>query len=276
MRGVSLPTLALARLVQQMEDFEAAPSKARTGTGSRREGDAFEALVARLWSALVGYLATRGCALERVDLAKTGKRRWTRVSHEDRALYLPDAVQRDLSPTSHGSRWLETSYDVDALVSRYPGTARAIRKYAPPRGPFRRTRYPRMFAGLSTSFDDAVVLERRDTLQEKVLLEYKTAKSSKDGKIDGNAHERLSFQVMQYLEVATRYPKCTFVVIANGAFDRYRNKYHVNFHVQADRLAVYSWFGMTHASSVPEYERIVGGLIGWLLRGKPLRLVTPP
>lgn len=103
-------------------------------------------------------------------------------------------------------------------------------------------------------------------------MEYKTAKSSAGRQIDGNAHERLSFQIMQYLEVATRYTRCSFVVRTTGAFDRYRNKYHVNFHVQADRLSNFAWFEMAHASSATECARIVAGLAGWLLRGEPRRL----
>ena len=92
-----------------------------------------------------------------------------------------------------------------------------------------------MYAGLSTGFDDTIVLEQDGVLFEKILLEYKTAKP-KHGKkvtprVDANAHERLTFQTMQYLEAATRYPACSLMVIANGAFSRYRNKYHVQFHV---------------------------------------------
>jgi hypothetical protein len=100
-------------------------------------------------------------------------------------------------------------------------------------------------------------------------MEYKTAKSSGGRQIDGNAHERLSFQIMQYLEVATRYSKCTLTVLANGAFIRYRNKYHVNFHIQADRLANFAWFSMEHACSITEYSRFLEGLLGWLFEGTP-------
>ena len=77
---------------------------------------------------------------------------------------------------------------------------------------------------------------------------------------------------MQYLEIATRYTKCSMVVMTNGAFARYRNKYHVSFHVQADRLSNFSWFEMVHASSMPEYARIVNGLVDWILRGIPMKL----
>ncbi len=126
-----------------------------------------------------------------------------------------------------------------------------------------------MYAGMSTGFDDTIVLVEAGVLREKILLEYKTAKSSKGGQIDGNAHERLSFQIMQYLEAATRYTKCSFVVFANGAFVRYKNKYHVNFHVQADRLSNFAWFSMEHACTSNEYARFLASLLSWLFEGMP-------
>lgn len=122
---------------------------------------------------------------------------------------------------------------------------------------------------LSTGFDDTIVMVETGVLREKLLLEYKTAKSSRGRQIDGNAHERLSFQVMQYLEVATRYTRCSLVVLANGAFVRYRNKYHVNFHVQADRLSNFAWFSMEHACTVAEYTSFLAGLLSWLFEGTP-------
>jgi hypothetical protein len=74
---------------------------------------------------------------------------------------------------------------------------------------------------------------------------------------------------MQYLEVATRYTKCSFMVMANGAFIRYRNKYHVNFHVQADRLSNFAWFSMEHACTATEYTRFLSGMLSWLFEGTP-------
>jgi hypothetical protein len=167
-------------------------------------------------------------------------------------------------------------FPVSELVAKYPTETEAIRRYAPEAGPFAGTQYPSIYSGLMTKFDDTVVLEQDGLLREKLLLEYKTAKSSSRRQIDGNAHERLSFQVMQYLEVATRYTKCSLVVIANGAFVRYRNKYHVSFHVQADRLANFAWFSMEHACSVPEYRRLMSGLLSWLFEGRPRSVGSAP
>ena len=108
------------------------------------------------------------------------------------------------------------------------------------------------------------------------MIEYKSGKSSKKGSIDGNAHERLSFQMMQYLEAATRYTRCSLAVIANGAFIRYRNKYHVSFHAQADRLANFCWFHMDYACTAPEYARFLSGLLKWLITGADRRSQAAP
>ena len=163
---------------------------------------------------------------------------------------------------------MEVVFGVPDLIAAFPTEAEAIRKYAPQTGAYAGKKYPNIYNGLKTKFDDTVVLVDDGVLHEKILLEYKTAKSSARRQIDGNAHERLSFQIMQYLEVATRYTKCSLMVIANGAFIRYRNKYHVNFHVQADRLANFSWFSMEHACTTKEYVWFLKGLLAWLFEGK--------
>ena len=157
------------------------------------------------------------------------------------------------------------------LVSAFPGLPDATARYAPPTGPFAGEEYPAMFAGMGTRFDDTVVLADGGVLVEKILLEYKTGKSSKGVRLDANVHERLSFQVMQYLEVATRYPSCSLLVIANGAFARYRNKYHVNFRVQADRLRRFRWFDMAHACTAAEVVAVADGLLRWLSTGERRR-----
>jgi len=133
-----------------------------------------------------------------------------------------------------------------------------------------------MYEGMRTDFDDTIILEESGTLIEKFLIEYKTAKTSnrklaktsKQPKIDGNVHERLTFQMMQYLEAATRYTKCSFAVITNGAFIRYRNKYHVNFHIQADRLSCFRWFSMRYMSSAQKYLDFAQSLMIWLFTGR--------
>jgi hypothetical protein len=250
-----------------MEDFEASESVSRTGTGSRREGEQFERLVAQLWRTFRDQAHQHGADIAVVP--GSGSRRYARLAHRGRILFVPALPSDPLSATdSEATRWLDVVFGVADLIDQFPTKATAVRDYAPETGPYSGASYPDLYSGLSTRFDDTVVLVDQGVLREKILLEYKTAKSSAGRQIDGNAHERLSFQIMQYLEVATRYTRCSLVVLANGAFIRYRNKYHVNFHVQADRLANFAWFSMEHACTEPEYARFLSGLMYWLFDGR--------
>ncbi len=265
----------LQALAASMEAFEASESVANTGTGSRLEGGEFEVLVQRMWNLFSEVCVVGGATRSQEQGARFRKKLvWHRhIGHRlvvgDRSLVIPFQDVRDATAGGTDPRWMETEYAVQDLVEQFPGTANAVRDYAPAAGPFAGDRYPEMYAGMSTGFDDTVVLVEAGVLREKILLEYKTAKSSRGGQIDGNAHERLSFQMMQYLEAATRYTKCSFVVLANGAFVRYKNKYHVNFHVQADRLNNFAWFSMEHACTATEYTRFLSGLLSWLFEGRP-------
>ncbi|MBM3187694.1 MAG: hypothetical protein FJZ90_03125 [Chloroflexi bacterium] len=258
-----------------MERFEASQSIPNTGTGARREGEAFEHLVAELWVAFRQVAESGGARVSVVPGPRT--RRYAKLTVGPRSLYIPAPIASQLSDPAAGTpRWLEVVYDVSELVASYPGATEAIHRYSPDTGPYAGSSYPGIYSGLTIRFDDTVVLEEGGVLRDKILIEYKTAKSSARRQIDGNAHERLSFQIMQYLEVATRYTRCSFVVIANSAFIRYRNKYHVNFHIQADRLANFAWFTMEYACFAAQYSRFLSGLLAWLFSGKTRNEETAP
>ena len=258
----------LVAICRQMEAFEASGSVANTGTGARREGEDFEKLIAQAWTRFRTTAEAGGATVEIVP--GVGARCYAKLCYECRTVFVPtpEPVGKAIAGTEP-HRWLEVVFGVSDLVQAYPGEAEAAARYAPEHGPFSAGAYPSIYSGLTTKFDDTVVLVDGGVLREKILLEYKTAKSTKGRQIDGNAHERLSFQIMQYLEVATRFTKCSLVVLANGAFARYRNKYHVNFHVQADRLRNFEWFSMEHACTATEYTRFFDGLLSWLFEGTP-------
>ena len=206
-------------------------------------------------------------------MAGVGNHRWAKLTKDSRTLYLPNNPHTPVSdPNAQPQRWLEIAFNVSELIAAFPGEAEAIAKYAPDTGPYAGPNYPAMYSGLTTRFDDTVVLEEGNQLKEKIMMEYKTAKSSAGRQLDGNAHERLTFQVMQYLEVATRYSRCSMMVMANGAFAKYRNKYHPNFHVQADRLKTFAWFTLDHACTMRDYTDFVVGLLGWLINGTDRRV----
>ena len=253
---------------REIEKFEASESIAKTGTGARREGSDFEGLVATLWSEFAKVLAARGASLSWLG---DSERFWSRLAIGERALILPSRQSpQELNHVLPRS-WLRLRFPVREIVARFPGEAEAILRYAPTDGPYGGESYPKMYQGLSTTFDGLILREESGVLREKTLLEYKTAKSSNGRTIDGNAHERLSFQIMQYLEVATAYTKCSLVVIANGAFARYINKYHVSFHTQADRLSNFAWFNMDFLCTVQEYARFITRLLTWVEGGNENR-----
>lgn len=251
-----------------MYAFEAAPSIPNTGTGSRREGENFEYLVATFWDALSAYLLRMGAVGEAVSgphrRGKLGNS-WTRLSVGPRAIYVPTTTSIPGPTVPSPPGWLDLAFPVHDLVSAYPGIQHAVTSYAPQTGKYSGHNYVSQFRGLKTQFDDTIVLEEKRVLHDKLLIEYKTAKSSKKVSLDGNAHERLSFQVLQYLEIATRFPSRSLTVIANGAFAKYRNKYHVNFKIQADRLKAFRWFDMHHLCTVDEYACLSTRLTDWLL-----------
>src|SRR5262249_13288195 len=150
-------------------------------------------------------------------VAGSTNRKWARFTVGDRSLAIPTDLG---TPYPNSMRWLEVTFGVQDLIAAFPSEAAIIAKCAPKACPYAGALYPTIYQNLTTRFDDTVVLEEAGVLKEKILLEYKTAKSSKARQIDGNAHERLSFQILQYLEVATRYTKCSLHVMANGAFVR--------------------------------------------------------
>lgn len=263
-----IPSLDPIRtLASKIECFEASRSIAHTGTGSRREGERFEHLIVTFWEALSNIATGGGAQSSVVRSESDSKSLYAKLDVGCRTLLIPVAKSADRQYAKNQHRWLEITFRVSELIARFPSEEEAIRRYAPKEGRYSNDKYPNIYRDLTTEFDGTIVLVKNGILHEKILLEYKTAKSSEKVRIDGNAHERLSFQIMQYLEVATRYTKCSLVVMSNGAFVRYRNKYHVNFHVQADRLRNFSWFSMDHVCTAIEYSEFAKSLLAWLFDG---------
>ncbi len=263
-----IPSLDPIRtLAQKIECFEATKSVAHTGTGSRPEGKEFEHLIVTFWEALSIIATGGGAQVSMVRSESDSKLLYAKLDVGSRSLLIPATKPADRRYAKNRHRWLEVTFRVSDLIASFPTEEEAIRRYAPREGQYSNGKYPNIYHDLTTKFDGTIVLVENGILREKILLEYKTAKSSEKVRIDGNAHERLSFQIMQYLEVATRYTKCSLVVMSNGAFVRYRNKYHVNFHVQADRLRNFSWFSMDHICTAIEYLEFTKSLLAWLFDG---------
>lgn len=273
---VQLPSLVrevIDSVANSLARLEAAPSKRGLPAGSARGGRQFEHAMHVAWRSLLKALAKAGCHL---TAASSGDRYMTVVSSptNKRRLLL------GIKPSALGARvttkrvdevppmWAETKYLVSALIEKHLG--RGPLPFVP-EGPedsrnFSGPNYPRIFAGKTSEFDFTAVCEEAGTLVEKMLFEYKSAKSTKGITVDGNAHERLSYQTLQYLEIASGAPNISFNVIASSAFVHYHNKYHATFNQQAIRLGdTYRFFVMRFVSSLSEYRRFFGMLAGFAL-----------
>jgi hypothetical protein len=106
----------------------------------------------------------------------------------------------------------------------------------------------------------------RAHLDKKILVEIKSAKSSRGNTIDGNAHERFSFQNMEYLEIAALYPRTQLLLLTNDVFLRYKNKYHTAFGVHAIRLMnAFCFYEFDMVSTSEQYVRLFKKWEKWLL-----------
>jgi hypothetical protein len=125
-----------------------------------------------------------------------------------------------------------------------------------------------------TKFDGAILklvspplsgLEKA-CLDKKILVEIKSAKIKSDGSIDGNVHERFSFQNMEYLEIASLYPKTQLLLLTNDVFLRSRNKYYTAFGVHAIRLMnAFCFYEFDMVSTSEQYVRLFKKWEKWLL-----------
>jgi hypothetical protein len=135
----------------------------------------------------------------------------------------------------------------------------------PERIRFAETAYKQIYRGLKTNFDGVILFVEGDELFSKNLVEIKSAKSSNRERIDGNAHERFSYQNLDYVEISAIYPRIELLLLTNDAYVRYRNKYHTGFAVHALRLSrAFSWYKFSMVSSAGQYFRLFEGWIDWL------------
>lgn len=142
-------TLAIAK---RMELFEASESVANTGTGSRREGEDFERLIARLWLCFRRVAEAGGAQVSVV--AGVGTHRYAKLSIGTRSIFVPTSASDGVTnPNAEQSRWLEVVFGVNDLIAAFPTEAEAVRKYAPESGPYAGAQYPTIYSGLGTAAD---------------------------------------------------------------------------------------------------------------------------
>jgi hypothetical protein len=185
---------------------------------------------------------------------------------DDMAAFSESTIEEDVPPG-----WLEKKFLCSELLREQLGSGPY--SFAPPTpqdsARYYGDNYPGLFAGMTTSFDFSGTLVVNGSLKEKMLFEYKYGKSSQNDRIDGNAHERLGFQILQYLEIAQRFPSCSLNVIAAQAFSEHRNKYHPGFNQQAARLnEMFQQVQFRFAACRSEYIALFDCFANFLLEGR--------
>src|SRR5690554_4777646 len=113
---ISKTSLASAApIMESMEAFEASGSVAKTGTGTRREGETFEHLVRELWSTFATIAVQAGA--KATAIRGLGKQVHTRLEVGSRSLYVPaPGSTTSIPPTKETQRWLDVSYKVSELI----------------------------------------------------------------------------------------------------------------------------------------------------------------
>jgi len=135
--------------------------------------------------------------------------------------------------------------------------------------------YKKNYSNSETVFDLTVVLLEKENndkwnLHKKYLIECKSAKSSSGGRIDGNAHERFSYQNLDFLEIALMHENEPYEILlfTNKAFLSYSNKYHAGFCVHALRLMEkYPCYRFNIVSTEEQYARLLNEWKTWLTEG---------
>lgn len=240
-----MPAWNFNHLGDVIATYSGGPSLAGVPAGSRAEGTEFEAAVKEAWTTFAREVHRTIGDVFVVTPRRSGQLPALKIASRygpwaiywdyssDIAAFADGQISEDVPPA-----WLERRFLVSDLVEAQLGPGPYL--FAPPTetdsSRFHGDAYPNLFTGRTTNFDFSGALVADGTLREKLLFEYKYAKSSNQDSIDGNAHERLGFQVLQYVEIALRYPSCSLNVIAAQAFSEYRNKYHPAFNQQAVRL----------------------------------------
>lgn len=273
------PVVPLDSLAEQLLRVIGGASTAGTPAGSRREGSGFEKAVGETWRRFF-ELHEPWTEIRRVQIPNQRGPVALEVSNRSvgTQMFIPiNAVpQSERYPETSEyfpPAWMQRSFEVSELLESHLGDR--LFEFAPPSREDSRLywgeNYPKLYAGKTTNFDFTIALARNGVLTEKMLFEYKYAKSSGESSVDGNAHERLSFQVLEYLEIAPRYTNCSLNVVTSDAFVQYRNKYHPSFHQQSIRLGdAFRAFTMRLASCRSEYVALFRMLSRFLLTGQEL------
>lgn len=263
-------------VAHQIASFEDAPSKAGRPTGSAKGGFSFEGLVAKGLNQVIGALMSLNGATPHFVLVGSPSPRKLKTKdgifaiskhHRQIVFRMRDIISGEAhnTPLALKEQWLKRTYKVEEWYNAKIAEL-SSKGWIPEDGEvFSGSNYSKIHKDLTIEFDGTVLFIEEGVLQWKVLLECKSAKSSKKGRIDGNAHERFAYQNLEYLELAALYPRTQLLLLTNDAFVRYRNKYHTGFGVHGIRLAnAFAWYDFDMVSTASQYIRLFERWHEWL------------
>ncbi|WP_297859261.1 hypothetical protein [Meiothermus sp.] len=263
-------------VAHQIASFEDDPSKAGRPTGSAKGGFSFEGLVAKGLNQVIGALrGLHGATPHSVLVGTLSPRKLKTndgifaISKDQRQIVfrMRNIISGETltTPIVVKEQWLKRTYKVEEW---YDGKIAELssKGWIPEDGEvFSGHNYSKIHKGLTIEFDGTVLFIEKGALCWKVLLECKSAKSSKKGRIDGNAHERFAYQNLEYLELAALYPRTQLILLTNDAFVRYKNKYHTGFGVHGIRLSnAFAWYDFDMVSTASQYVRLFKRWHAWL------------
>jgi hypothetical protein len=256
--------------------YSGGPSLPGVPAGARPEGGLFEEAVLAAWGLFAEGVEpiaeiyeiepSRPGQPQAIGIeSKRGPWRLYLRHHEKLVPYARGQKTSDIHPA-----WLQKRFLVSELLEEHlgPGPYSFAPKDNNDSSRYFGDNYPALFARKTTDFDFSGALVENDILKEKLLFEYKYCKSTNGVGVDGNAHERLAFQVLQYVEIALRFPVCSMNVIAAQAFSEFKNKYHPAFNQQSIRLSeTFSKLHFRFAACRSDYMALFQCLANFLSEG---------
>lgn len=243
---------ALLHHAEALYDFEAPEVQPGVPAGSRTDYVRFHIFAREFLSELADRLAGEyGGAI----FVRRGKKHWRKIVHGKRACYIPCAAPPFNAICASVPKWLSAGFSASGPVA--PGEGEIAGK-------------------INFSFKEVIGLVDEGCPPCRIVIDYVTGKSSKGEKMDGNAHERLSYKILQYVEMLhldALEMQCRLFIFGNGAFVKYSNKFYPSTLMHLERLgALVKRFEAGMAVDVDGYLRLALEIADWLRPRSPALL----
>lgn len=247
---------ALLPHAEAIATFEAPESQAGVPAGARRDYIRFQALISTFLSELAERLAAEyGGGI----FAAGGKKFWRKIGHRSRFCYVPCGAPDFGVGIARTPKWLSRQLSWPNIAT--PGIHNQGKKAI-------------------FSFWNVVGFGDASRPGHCTFIESVTGKSSDGEKLDGNAHERLSYKILQYIEMmqsAEGGNACELFVFGNGAFSQYRNRFYPSTQRHLKRMAaVFEGFRAELAVGVDEYMALTNRILDWLGDRSPAVMLRAP